>query len=428
MADFSGTNSPVIGFLVALAIGLLIGRTREPAEGMPPRPGLRDFVIIALLGALAGYIGNTALTVALLVAAIGTILAMRAQHRERTGITTELAATATFALAMLAVTPHREIAAAMGIVLAMVLARREELRRLVREEISDQEYIDTLSFLGIVFIVYPLLPAGNYGPFGFIEPRRIWLFVILVSGVSFVGYFLAKFTGAARGAMLTAVVGALASTTAYTTGISEAVKDAPDSAVPAARYALISNSIMFPKMLVIVAPICPALAIAGIPSFTVMTTAGFAAAWLLARQPPHGRAPVAASAFPNPFMLGPALKFGVVFTGVLFLTRAAHNYLGVGGQMAVSAISGLVDVNAISLTLAGFVQGGTSTARNAVIGMTLAAGVNAVFKSAIARSSGQSAFYLRIAAGFAIMFAAGAVALLLMGATGFAAAVGEIAM
>jgi uncharacterized membrane protein (DUF4010 family) len=109
----------------------------------------------------------------------------------------------------------------------MILARRDQLRRLGYEDISDEEYLETLSFLGIIFIIYPLLPTGSYGPFGFFEPRKIWLFVILLSGVSFVGYFLTKFTDPVRGELLTAMVGALASTTAYTVGVSRAVQEAP---------------------------------------------------------------------------------------------------------------------------------------------------------------------------------------------------------
>lgn len=423
MSDLSGSNSPTIGFLLALAIGFLVGRTREPAEGQPPRPGLRDFLIIALLGAIAGHLGNPVLAVALLAVVAGGILLMRAQHPERNGITTELAAVATFVLGAVCLTAERQLAAALGIVLAMILARRDELRRLVREEISDEEFIDTLSFLGLIFIIYPLLPSGSYGPLGFFEPRRIWLFVILVSGVSFVGYFLTKFTDPARGGLLTAMVGALTSTTAYTSGVSRAVADAPDAAVPAAQNALIGNSILFPRMLLIVAPICPALAIAGIPAFGAMTLAGFLSAWILTRAGRHEGAPVPASTFRNPFALWPALKFGVVFTAVLFLSRAANKYAGAHGQMVVAAISGLVDVDAISLALAGFVDAGTSTVRHAVIGMTLAAGVNAIFKSFIARSSHQPAFYLRLMAGFAIMFTAGAAVLLLLDPGRFSALV-----
>src|SRR5260370_34388058 len=107
----------------------------------------------------------------------------------------------------------------------MILARRDQLRRFVHEAISDDEYLETLSFLGIIFIIYPLLPTGSYGPFCFFEPRKIWLFVILVSGVSFVGYFLTNFTDPVRGGVLTAIVDAIASTTPYTARGSRAVQD-----------------------------------------------------------------------------------------------------------------------------------------------------------------------------------------------------------
>ena len=412
MPEPTGTYSPALGFLLALAIGFLIGRTREPEGAGPPRPGTRDFLIIALLGAVAGHVGNYVVAIALLAGVVGVILTLRIQHAERSGITTELAAIATFVLAALCLTADRQFGAGLGIVLALILAERDQLRHFVLEGISDQEYIDTLSFLGLIFIIYPLLPTGTYGPFGFFDPRKIWLFVILVSGVSYVGYFLTKFAGNERGEFLTAVVGAMASTTAYTIGISRAVKDAPDTAIPAARNALIANSILFPRMLLIVAAVSPTLAIAGITAFAAMALAGFGAAFILGIAAQKDSAPIAASTFRNPFSLGPALKFGLVFTLVLFVARAAKHYLGYGGQMAVAAISGLVDVDAISLTLAGFVNTGTSSARDAVIGMTLAAGVNAIFKSAIAQTSKQPAFYLRLIAGFVIMFAVGAVTIM----------------
>ena len=416
MPELTGPNSPALGFLLALAIGFLVGRTRESPEGTPPRPGMRDFLIIALLGAIAGHIGNAAIAIALFAGTIGTLLVMRTQHPKRNGITTELAAAATFALAGLCLTSDRPFGAGLGIVLAAILAEREQLRRFVREGISDREYIDTLSFLGLIFIIYPLLPEGSYGPFGFFDPRKIWLFVILVSGVSYVGYFLTKFTGGERGALLTAVVGAIASTTAYTTGVSQAVKEAPESAVPASRYAIIANAILFPRMLLIVVLVSPTLAIAASPAFAAMMLAGFIAALILASNSGKDRKgkAVSAATFRNPFSIRPALEFGVVFALVLLITRIAKQYAGYGGQMVVSAISGLVDVDAISLTLAGFVQNGSSAARDAVIGMTLAAGVNAIFKSAVAQTSHQPAFYLRLMAGFAIMFAVGAAAICML--------------
>jgi uncharacterized membrane protein (DUF4010 family) len=406
-------TGPTVGFILALTIGFLIGRTREPGPNGTPRPGMRDFLIVALLGAVAGHLGNAAIAIALFAGTIGAILVMRVQHPERNGITTELAAVATFVLGALCLTSDRQFGAGLGIVLAAILAERDQLRTFVRDAISDREYIDTLSFLALIFIIYPLLPTGSYGPFGFFEPRKIWLFVILVSGVSYVGYFLTKFTGSERGALLTAIVGAIASTTAYTTAISEAVADAPDSAIPAARYSLIANSILFPRTLLIVALISPTLAIAAVPAFAAMMLAGFTAALLLAPATKE-RTSVADTTFRNPFSIRPALEFGVVFTIVMLVTRVAKHYAGYGGQMVVSAISGLVDVTAISVTLAAFVQSGTSPARDAVIGLTLAHAVNAIFKSAVARTSHQPAFYLRLMAGFVIMFAVGAVAIVIV--------------
>jgi uncharacterized membrane protein (DUF4010 family) len=265
------------------------------------------------------------------------------------------------------------------------------------------------------------LPTGSYGPFQFFNPRQIWIFVILVSGVSYVGYFLTKYTDAARAALVTAVVGALASTTAYTTALSRAVAESPKSAVPASRYALISNSIMFPRMLLIVAPIAPLLALSGIPAFGAMTIAGIIAALLLARMPASQGTRVSASTFRNPFTLGPALRFGVVVAIVTLFARAGRHYLGESGQMVVAAISGLVDVDAISLTLAGSVQAGNTALRTALIGMTLAVGVNAIFKSAVAESSHAPAFYWRLVAGFVVMFAVGALVLWLLDPGAFGA-------
>jgi uncharacterized membrane protein (DUF4010 family) len=405
-------SSPVFGFAFALAIGFLIGRTREPAPGQPPRPGIRDFLIIAMLGAIAGHLANVIVALALFAAVVLTIMLMRVHHPERSGITTELAAIATFVLAALCLTDERQYGVGLAIVLAMVLAQRDQIRRFVREEISDEEYIDTLGFLGIIFIIYPLLPTGSYGPFQFFNPRQIWIFVILVSGVSYVGYFLTKYTSAVRAALVTAVVGALASTTAYTTALSRTVAEAPASAVPASRYALISNSIMFPRMLAIVAPIAPILALAGIPAFTAMTIAGIVAALLLARMSAFEGTQVSASSFRNPFTLGPALRFGLIVAVVTLFARAGRHYLGESGQMVVAAISGLVDVDAISLTLAGSVQAGNTALSTALAGMTLAAGVNAIFKSAVAESSHAPAFYGRLVAGFIVMFVVGVIVLL----------------
>src|SRR5882757_1809465 len=118
MSGLDLQNSPVLGFLLAIAIGLLVGRSREPREGDPQRPGIRDFLIIAMLGAIAGHLGIVAISITLFDGIVSVLLVMRTHHPERSGITTELAALATFILASLCMTQDRAFGAGLGIVLA----------------------------------------------------------------------------------------------------------------------------------------------------------------------------------------------------------------------------------------------------------------------------------------------------------------------
>jgi uncharacterized membrane protein (DUF4010 family) len=412
MSDLLANEAPVLGFGLAAIIGFLIGRTRE-AAGHVPRPGIRDFVIIALLGALCGHVAEATLTVGALAAATALLIAARLGHPERTGVTTELAALATFLIGYLCLTKAMPFGAALGIVIAVTLEAKSPLHRFALKTISEREFADTLRFMALIFIVLPVLPDGGFGPFGFFEPRKIWLFVVMICGVSFVGYFLTKFLDPTRGMTLSALLGGLASTTAYTGSVARAVREAPDAAVPLARATLLANAIMAPRMLLLAALIAPPLARAALPPFAAMTAAGLVCAWLLGRAGAGAAAHQASSGFANPFSLGPALRLGAVFTIVLFVTRAARQYLGNGGVLASGALSGLVDVDALTLSLAGFVNSGDQPGRDMVLALVLAATTNNVFKSGLAITSRQPAFWMRVTVGLlASVAAAIAVALL----------------
>ena len=125
------------------------------------------------------------------------LVVFRMQNPQRTGITTELAAVVTFLLCVLASTRGlafgAPLAIALTVVLALFLDARDALRRLARETLSDQEYWDTLRFLAVIFVILPILPDQDMGPFGGFNPYRTWIFVILVSGINFLGYFFQKY-------------------------------------------------------------------------------------------------------------------------------------------------------------------------------------------------------------------------------------------
>jgi uncharacterized membrane protein (DUF4010 family) len=400
----------IVGFILAIAIGLLVGRTREPeAETEPPKPGIRDTVLISLLGALSAVISNSALTAVLLLATAAVLITMRWQHHERTGITTELASLAMFVLGYLCLTPQRTLAAGVGIVLAIVLESKQQLHQLLLKTISRREYSDTLKYLALVFVIYPLLPEGGFGPFGFFEPRKIWLFVIVISGVSFIGYFLIKFAGFKKGVLLSTLLGGLASTTAYTAAVSRAVAQTKEAAGALAGATLLANAMLLPRALFIIFVVNRALAKAALPMLAAMMIAGVVASYLLGQSWSRSSGMQQLSpVFQNPFTLGPALRLGAVFTVVLFITRAGQHLLGSKGQLLTSGIGGLIDVDAVLLTLAESAKAGEFPYRMAMEGILIAILANSAFKTGIAVSSRNSAYFLRVAGGLASIMAVGA--------------------
>ncbi len=192
----------VRGVIEALVIGFLIGAQREASHG-ERHAGVRDFVLIALVGGICGLLQNPWLTVASLVAITALLGVFYFHIRERTGITTEMAAVATFCLGFLTATPDNPLGEplAIGTAVAVVafLEAKRSIHKLIREVVTEAEFNDTLRYLATIFIIYPILPDGRYGPYDFFSPRTVWVFVILVSSVSYVGYFFQKFLGAHRG-------------------------------------------------------------------------------------------------------------------------------------------------------------------------------------------------------------------------------------
>src|SRR4029077_2336825 len=125
------------------------------------------------------------------------------ERATRKGITTELAGIATFVLALLAASAQfhfgKPIAIGTAILIAAFLEAKQRLQHLLRETITETEFNATLAFVTVVLVVYPVLPVGTFGPYMFFSPRQVWMFVILISSISYVGYFLEKFLGAEKG-------------------------------------------------------------------------------------------------------------------------------------------------------------------------------------------------------------------------------------
>ena len=262
-------------------------------------------------------------------------------------------------------------------------------------------------------MIYPLLPEGAFGPYQFLEPRRIWLFVILVSSVSYAGYFVEKFMGARRGLKLVAVFGGLASTTAATTSFARSCKEVPGKQGLYGQASVVANAIQFPRVLIILALVSPLLAQAAAAPLLVMMAAGLVFGLVFLRGT-AAEPPSPSAGLRNPFRLLPALKFGAIFTAILLVTKMAASLFGSDTIYWTSTLGGMLDVDAVSLSLAELLAQGRVTVAVSLLSIFLALLMNAVVKTAIAAYAGTAAFAWRTASGFAVMFGAGAGAWLLM--------------
>lgn len=399
-------------FLTAILIGALIGteRQRRLAEDkVRGVAGLRTFTLIALLGSLsatlADYYGPA---FALAAFASFTILvgigyASSVSALGRMDFTAAVAGVVTFTLGML--TSFEEsilLAVALAILTTWILATRRITHHYV-EALSDTDLLDSLKMGIIALVIYPLLPNTPLDPWDVLNPRDIWLMVVLVSLIGYIGYVLIRILGAERGLTLTGVLGGLVSSTAVTMAMASEVKINRDIIYSAVFATVIASCTMFPRVLFVILVVNRDLFILLLPKLLSMAIVGIVLAYLLMRK----SAPLGKEvAVKDPFRIVPALKFGAFFAFVLLTSKLASTYFGDAGAYAAAIISGLADVDAISLSMATLAKS-TLSPEIAATAITLATITNTLVKLSIAYILGNREFGNRIATIFVPMILIG---------------------
>jgi uncharacterized membrane protein (DUF4010 family) len=397
----------------ALLIGFLIGAQREASrEETEQQPGVRDFTLIALVGAFCGVIDSDWVIVAALLSVVALLAVYHQRTTGRSGITTEIAAVATFFLGYLTATVRVQngtlLAVALTVAVSFVLAAKTALHVFVRKTISETEFRDSIRFLALVFVIYPVLPEQPIGPYGFFDARKVWLFVILVCSMSYFGYFLSKFAGERAGTKLAGVLGGIASSTAATAAFARLSKSSSEEAPHQAGAAAVANAIQFPRILLLLYFFDLRLAQACLWILLTATAAGglVALSYWRGVNPASGSQPL----MRNPLSLGPALQFGALLTFILFVSKVSLATFGGNSVQWLGAITGLADADAILLPVSELHRDGTITTPAATAAVLLALAANAVTKSVIAATGGTQQYARRVLAAFACMFAAGGAA------------------
>lgn len=408
---------------IAMGIGLLVGLEREhheieerppgsPAAG-PTLLGVRTFTLLCLLGWLSALSAEDQpwfpATAFLVVGALVTWTAIRERDRPA-GLTTEIAALMTLGLGML-VHKNRGLAVALGLATTLLLVSKPWFRTLI-PRMRRMDFTATLQLLVLFAIVLPLLPNTAQDPWGVLAPRRIGVFVALVASIGYVGYVLHRLLGPRRGAGLTGLVGGLVSSTAVTVAMTNQVRSAPAQAGPARLAVLLASTVMFGRVLVVCGvvslPVAEALAIPML-AMAVVTLVASLLTWRGIRteaanddgdQPgradqPGGGAesadqpPISDLTLPNPFSLVPALKWGFMFAVILVGIALLRDAFGQAGVMVGAALSGLLDVDAVTLATTRQAATGALAPHVAGVAITIAVVSNMLVKGGISLTGGR---------------------------------------
>ncbi len=408
MPDIFSRSPEIVAIAVALGIGLLIGLERERRKGEGPgrsAAGLRTFAAASLAGAI-GMLAGGKLLLAVVAAGIMALTAI-AYLRSRSddpGLTSETALILTVLLGGLA-TERPALAAGVAVVLAVLLAARPVLHGFVRSVLSESELKDGLIFAAATLVVLPLLPDQPIGPFGALNPRSIWMLVVLMMAIGAAGHVSMRLLGARGGLAVSGFASGFVSSTATIGAMGARARKAPELGGAAAAGATLSTVATIVQLAaVLAATSLPALHSLLVP----LLCAGGAAVIYGAIFTIVGLRQSGAADMPlgHAFSLPGALLLALTISAVLVLSAGLREAFGEAGLVVSAAVAGLVDTHAPAVAAATLVASGKIGAADAVVPILAALSANTISKIVVAWTSGGASFALRLIPGLVLVIAA----------------------
>ena len=379
----------VIHLLSALAIGLLIGiergwSGRKEEEGARIA-GMRTFSLIGLLGGVAAEVSKILgewIIAAFIIAITALIIVGHIFETRKSGdigTTTAFSMMLTFLLAVWAALGFYVYALGASVLVVALLGMKPVLHKWL-SNIETEEVYAGIKLLIISVILLPLLPNEGYGPWESLNPYWIWWMVVLICGISFVGYFAIKHIGNRMGTLVTSITGGLASSTAVTLSLAQFARQYKIKNLFTGGV-MIASSIMFIRVIVEVAVVNASLLHPlWIPILLMFLSVLGGGYFLWKQNTDVGQEPELK--LDNPFKITMAIKFGVLLAFIMVLAAAMQEWFGDQGIYVLSIVSGLADVDAITISLSRLALGELSE-QVAVMGIVLASGMNTIVKGAI---------------------------------------------
>ena len=388
----------------AIGIGLIIGLQREHTyyDQSDRHPaGVRTFTLVGLAGAMAALLsdqmGGVApfvtgfIVVGMLLMAMHVSFAIGRKRESSAGeslpggdgITTSIAVVIVYLLGGICWYGRLLESCVIVVVILWVLSAKDQLHAFA-QKLSKEDIIAIVKFAVITALVLPFLPNNSYGPPGLevLNPRSIWIFVVFISGIGFVGYGLIKIVGPGKGIWLTGLLGGLASSTALTLNLAGRSRENEAYASDFTLGIVLSWAVMYVRLYLICIFLSGALAKPlALPLLLPVVPALLYALYLKVKEFRNHQQKSAD--FTNPFKLLPAIKFGMIFTCVMFVANAARVYLGSGALLACSFLGGAAEMDAVAFSVIDMNLKSGLAVRELVLALLFASLANTLTKGAM---------------------------------------------
>ncbi|MDD4882488.1 MAG: MgtC/SapB family protein [Gallionellaceae bacterium] len=383
--------APLAHFLTSLAIGLLIGLERE--RNPSAKAGLRTFTLVAMAGTLGALLSEKTGAPWLLGAGLlvmgGMMVAAytKDEDEEDPGTTTIAAIVVCYALGALVWYDYRQLAVTLAILTTILLYFKSEMRG-ISQQLSRLDLVSILQFAVLSFVILPVVPNQGFGPYAVLNPYQIWWMVVLISGLSLAGYAALRIVGQRHGALLTGLFGGVASSTATTLAFSRHGRADPGLVGIAALVILLANWMVMIRLAIEVAVVAPGMLQPMLYIFGGGALTGLLALYFTVWRRMDNRPDAPRLEVKNPTEIRAAVTFGLLYAGVLVASAWLSDLAGSGGVYAVALVSGLTDVDAITLSSLRLFGLGTLSAHQTATAILLALLANIVFKAGLTLAIG----------------------------------------
>lgn len=398
---------------IAFGLGLLVGLQREKSDH--EMAGVRTFTLIAILGTVAGFLTRDLKNPFILPVfgiAVTTFMLMANYMKSKkepdmdVGQTTEVAVLLMFAIGSYLVLGDQIIGVIVGGILAILLYVKESLHNFI-DRLKEKDLSAIMTFAGISLVILPILPNETFGPLDVLNPRNIWLMITLIVGISIVGYFIYKFLGKKTGLISNGILGGMISSTATTVSYSKKTTDSKSIHKLAAFIITVASAVSFIRILVeigIVAPTkIPEVILPILAELVLMILLCAFLFYYIKKDKEENEMPEPK----NPAQFKTALLFGLLYGGVLLAVAFTKQEFGEDALYIVAIVSGLTDVNAITLSLSRLMQSGGLESSSGWRLILLAALSNLFFKGIVAAVLGTKLLAKWIGIVFGIAITAG---------------------